>query len=244
MTHARRLLRALEPVSEAAVLLADRDGGSSMSDWASSGAMALTGRADGPPLAAPGAPASAIRGALLVLAALTSRSMPGATLLGERAAVAGLSRQGPLSVGGSYQPIATANGWAGLSLARPADVELVPALVEADVRGDPWCAVRRWAATRTAEQVASRAQLLGLAGVRIPAETAERGEPKPFVFTRGASQPRRRQPVVVDLTSLWAGPLCAHLLGLAGARVIKVESVRRPDGARSGPPAFFDLLHT
>jgi crotonobetainyl-CoA:carnitine CoA-transferase CaiB-like acyl-CoA transferase len=33
------------------------------------------------------------------------------------------------------------------------------------------------------------------------------------------------------------------LLGLAGARVVKVESSRRPDGARAGTPAFFDLLH-
>jgi len=30
--------------------------------------------------------------------------------------------------------------------------------------------------------------------------------------------------VVVDLSALWAGPLCANVLGLAGARVIKVES--------------------
>jgi crotonobetainyl-CoA:carnitine CoA-transferase CaiB-like acyl-CoA transferase len=49
--------------------------------------------------------------------------------------------------------------------------------------------------------------------------------------------------VVVDLSSLWAGPLCAQLLGRAGATVIKVESTRRPDGARMGDSAFFDWLH-
>lgn len=49
---------------------------------------------------------------------------------------------------------------------------------------------------------------------------------------------------VVDLSSLWAGPLCARLLGSAGARVIKVESIHRPDSARRGPRAFFDLLLT
>ena len=42
---------------------------------------------------------------------------------------------------------------------------------------------------------------------------------------------------------MWAGPLCASLLGLAGADVVKVESPERPDGARLGPPAFYDLLH-
>jgi crotonobetainyl-CoA:carnitine CoA-transferase CaiB-like acyl-CoA transferase len=49
--------------------------------------------------------------------------------------------------------------------------------------------------------------------------------------------------VVADLSSMWAGPLCARLLGLAGAEVIKVESPARPDGARSGNREFFDWLH-
>jgi crotonobetainyl-CoA:carnitine CoA-transferase CaiB-like acyl-CoA transferase len=49
--------------------------------------------------------------------------------------------------------------------------------------------------------------------------------------------------LVVDLSALWAGPLCGQLLQQGGARVVKVESTTRPDGARLGPPAFFDLLH-
>src|SRR5207249_665918 len=51
------------------------------------------------------------------------------------------------------------------------------------------------------------------------------------------------RPLVVDLSSLWAGPLCGHLLQALGARVIKVESSQRPDGARFGPKNFFDLLN-
>ena len=49
--------------------------------------------------------------------------------------------------------------------------------------------------------------------------------------------------MVVDLTSLWAGPLAGGLLAAAGCRVIKVESVARPDGARRGPAGFFDRLN-
>jgi hypothetical protein len=49
--------------------------------------------------------------------------------------------------------------------------------------------------------------------------------------------------VVVDLSSMWAGPLCARLLGLAGAEVIKVETPDRPDGGRAGERRFFDWLH-
>ena len=42
---------------------------------------------------------------------------------------------------------------------------------------------------------------------------------------------------------MWAGPLCARVLGLAGLRVVKVESTGRPDGARRGHAGFFDWLH-
>jgi crotonobetainyl-CoA:carnitine CoA-transferase CaiB-like acyl-CoA transferase len=52
-----------------------------------------------------------------------------------------------------------------------------------------------------------------------------------------------RDVVVVDLSSLWAGPLCGALLAEAGARVLKVESATRPDGARLGSPAFFERLN-
>ena len=48
---------------------------------------------------------------------------------------------------------------------------------------------------------------------------------------------------VVDFSALWAGPLCAHLLGLGGAEIIKVETTTRPDGARRGNADFYNLLH-
>ena len=51
------------------------------------------------------------------------------------------------------------------------------------------------------------------------------------------------RPIVLDFSSLWAGPLAGSFLADAGARVIKVEGEGRPDGARSGPAAFYDLLN-
>lgn len=216
---------------------------SELSLWARSGAMALTGRADGPPLASPGRPATTTAQALEQVATLTERRtgkrprLPDIRLLGERAAISGLSRQGPRSCGGAFRTIPTADGWMGLTLARPTDFELVPALVEDD-SASGWEPVVAWASTRPTREAADRAALLGLACA------AQRPSIRPGVICApGGARLLPERPVVLDLTSLWAGPLCAHLLGLSGTHVIKVESTTRPDGARFGPTEFFDLLH-
>lgn len=39
---------------------------------------------------------------------------------------------------------------------------------------------------------------------------------------------------IVDMTSMWAGPLCTELLARAGASVVKIEPTARPDGLRFG----------
>jgi hypothetical protein len=46
---------------------------------------------------------------------------------------------------------------------------------------------------------------------------------------------------VVDLTSLWAGPLATALLAAAGAQVVKIEPEVRPDGFRERPELFLAL---
>src|SRR5690606_35648120 len=108
--------------------------------------------------------------------------------------------------------------------------------------GDPWVAVATWARRTTSQEAEERLRLLGLAGGVVP-DTPPTDRPGVLTTVLG-TRPVASSPLVVDLTSLWAGPLCAHLLGLRGARVVKVESTQRPDGARRGPKAFFDLLNT
>lgn len=221
------------------------------SAWASSGAMWLTGRADGPPRTAPGHPALLAHRELARLAEATSARtgllpvLPGLTVLGERAAVAGLSRQGPRSCGGSFRALPTSDGWISLSLARENDFDLVPALIESTEIDDPWDAVEQWAACRTSAEAVARIRMLSLPGHVVltdaPADAPRRSS---VVTSLGGRRTQvRDRPLVVDLTSLWAGPLCAHLLGLGGADIVKVESTRRPDGARRGPAAFYNLLH-
>ena len=48
---------------------------------------------------------------------------------------------------------------------------------------------------------------------------------------------------VIDLSALWAGPLCAHLLHQCGAEVTSVSSVQRPDGSQQGNPVLYQHLH-
>jgi hypothetical protein len=213
--------------------------------------MALTGHADGPPLPAPGrlvacAEATAaelerlaVAGGLDSLAGLDAPA-----LLGERAALLGLARRGATAPGGSCRLLPAADRWLALNLARPDDVALLPAWLGEGDCGDPWDFVRSRIAQHRAAEVVERARLLGLAAA-VAEDPPQEASPWCRVAARGRPVPRRRgeTPRVVDLSSLWAGPLCAHLLGLVGARVIKVESTRRPDGARLGPPAFFDLMN-
>jgi hypothetical protein len=79
-----------------------------LQDWASSGAMMLTGRRDGPPLRSPGQPASLAWGALLateLLARVGGRDvvLPGPRVLSERAAIAGFHRDAPRSADGGFR---------------------------------------------------------------------------------------------------------------------------------------------
>jgi hypothetical protein len=197
--------------------------------------MALTGDVGGPPLAPPTAAATAID------ADLRGTGLD-AGVLAERAAVLGLRRAGATSGGGATRLVPAADGWLAIALPRPSDVELVPALVGRAVPGDGhWAAVERFAASRAAGEVEAGAAGLGLAVAEVGASAAtvtSTGRPR---RDHAAAEPP--PPLVVDLTSLWAGPLCTHLLGRAGARVVKVEAVGRPDGARAGVAAFHDLLN-
>lgn len=172
---------------------------------------------------------------------VTPVGLPDSSLLGERAAVAGLTRRGPRSPGGAFTTMNTQDGWFGLSMPRDTDLALVPALLEQPLVAEPWDAVRRWARGQPTDELVRRARLLGLACAGEPGP-APPERPGVLRTPGGSRHEVTERPLVVDLTSLWAGPLCAHLLGLGGADVIKVES-RRLDGARRGPRGFFDLLH-
>ena len=215
--------------------------------WAASGLMQLTGLADGEAQVCPAPLAACADGALAALASLAPagafEGLDGASLLAERAALMGLHRAGPVSPGGACRLYQAADGGIALNLAREDDHALLPAWLELEQAPSP-DALPALIAARSLHQLVERGRLLGLA---VSADRAPAGEAPPWFAETARGRPRQpaamRRPRVLDLSSLWAGPLCGHLLHKLGAEVIKVESAARPDGARRGHPAFFDLLN-
>lgn len=225
-----------------------------MAAWAASGAMSLTGRPNAAPLGPPRGlvPTLAAVGELIAVhSARLGRpvTLDPLALLGERAALVGLHRRGTVSCGGHTRLLRTADGYVAVSLARAEDAELVPAWLELpDEPADPWAAVVEAMPKMQTNAVVDRARLLGLPVAALAAPpTAPAGTTLPVRAIRHCRAPTGPVSLfgtrVVDLSALWAGPLCTNVLHLAGATVIKVESVHRPDGMRSGPAPFFDLLN-
>jgi hypothetical protein len=236
--------------------------------WARSGAMALTGEAGGPPLPCPSAllPVRLVAAGSVIrlLAATTFGStlaLDAMALLGERAALTGHTRHGSVAVGGACEMLRAADGWIALNLARADDVALLPAWLDGDI-DDPAdsAGMRRALTRRSTGALVARGAELGLALAAWPPpvdavaspyvidgalQESARLRPLP-AEARGRAEPmhgRTSQPLVIDMSSLWAGPLTGGLLAQAGARVVKVEGARRADGARRGTPQFFDLLN-
>ena len=171
--------------------------------------------------------------------------LDGATLLGERAMLANWVIPGRVSAGGGARLFEAAGDSIALNLSRPEDRALLPALFETDaldVNDD--AAIAECVRQCQAGALVARGRSMGLA------MAAEHQMPPPLPsdgMALAAGCPRgsapRGAPRVLDLSALWAGPLAAHLLWLAGAEVVKVESRTRPDAMRNGDQAFHALLN-
>ena len=189
---------------------------------------------------------AAARGSVVDLDALA--------LLGERAALVELEPAGTSGAGGSATMARARDGWVALNLARPDDVASLPALVGAAVEPADWSAVAEHLAQRTVAELVENAALLGLAlapvGADADAQLAARGQqPVRAPFLVDGARPGRSalrpgasevvpspvdQPLVVELASLWAGPLCGRLLADAGCHVVKVEGAKPFFGGGAG----------
>lgn len=212
--------------------------------------MRLTGRAGAAPLGPPDGLVPKLDRLAAQVTALsrslgTEVALDPLEMLTARATIQGLGRQGRTSCGGASKLVSARDATICVSLARKDDVELVPAwLGIAAMTADPWDLVIEHAASRPADELVAWGAELGLPVSRLaeraptPVDEAVRRDP------HGPAEPASGLSglQVVDLSSLWAGPLCGSLLAAAGAEVTKVESASRPDGGRL-IPAFFELLN-
>lgn len=213
--------------------------------WATSGMMALTGSSE--PRMCPAPLAACADGAMLALQALAPGSgiaeLSGAALLAERMQTHGLKRAGAVSAGGSCRLLKTADGVLAVNLARKDDWELLPAWLQSEPVAN-WQQLAANLQCGRTRDLLERARMMGLA---VSAAWAVSREPVPWYRLAVDSglrvAPATPKPKVVDLSSLWAGPLCSRLLLNMGADVTKVESTQRPDGARNGPAKFFERMN-
>jgi crotonobetainyl-CoA:carnitine CoA-transferase CaiB-like acyl-CoA transferase len=135
-----------------------------------------------------------------------------------------------------------ADDWMVLNLARDDDRDLIAAWLQCEVGDDPWAAISRVAKSCPAAELLADAVLLGLPAGRVGEVTAPSPQ-APIAMGLPARSPRRGAPRIVDMSALWAGPMCGAILAEAGASVTKIESTRRPDPTRATMPAFFQRLN-
>jgi hypothetical protein len=161
-------------------------------------------------------------------------------LITGRAALLGLDPPTRISSGGASRLLAAADGWCALTLSRPEDLQAVPALLEVTHVDNPWASVASATASGRAADFVTRARLLDMPAA-VFGEVAN-SEPK-IKHHNTPSVASITDLLVVDMSSMWAGPLCGRLLAAAGATVVKVETPARPDGTRGGDQRFFDWMN-
>ena len=161
----------------------------------------------------------------------------------DRKGVLPLDTPGLVSSNRACRLFRAADGWIAVNLARAEDQELVPAWLRREPVDDPWDAIAAEAPAHAACDLVADAALLGLPVSQVGEVCAESFAP-PMLRKRPPSAAERTGALrVVDLSALWAGPMCGGLLAEMGARVEKVESERRPDPTGTSTPEFFRRLN-
>jgi hypothetical protein len=172
-------------------------------------------------------------------------ALRGATILGERGSHGNYVISGRVSPGlGGSRIMPTRDGrWFVLTIIRAEDRVCLPALLldeDLDIH-DP-DAIAAGVARHDCDDIVERGRLLGLPVAALDETPAS---PPSEVMVHGSyrQRPPGHRPLVIDMSAIWAGPLLGHLLWLAGAELVKIESPTRPDLIRRDDPATFDLIN-
>lgn len=206
-----------------------------------SGRVRLPGSAqmNGFVLPCPGLPAAVparAAGGLLALAALAA-ARSGGSLTVDAESVSLLLLQ-PLVMAQWYSappparvtPLRVGDGWVDAALGAPGDAELFQLLCEAEPAADAEqrsAAAQEWRLPVVPYRTHRRPRLSPAAG------WSSRSDGGPAAAPPAAARSLLADVRIVDVTAMWAGPLCTWLLAQLGASVVVVESGARPDGMRA-----------
>lgn len=155
-----------------------------------------------------------------------------------------LAPPGRWSPNGACQLVQARDGWIALNLPREDDLASIPALLQCAPSADAWADVARDARNFPRRTLVERAELLGLplaaVGERAPMDAPCAAR----VMSSASDAAARHAPLrVIDLSALWAGPLCGAILARAGAEVRKIESRARPDPTAQHTPHLDQRLN-
>ena len=169
-------------------------------------------------------------------------------VLKARATELGIAPVGQRSANRSCHLMACEDGWLAINLARDSDWTLLNAWLETDVRLTNWSVLRTALVPRCGRDLLGRGREMGMPLAFVDtdgSDTDEAERPAALMTPDGLNTAGRslQGAKVVDLSALWAGPLCAHLLHRCGAQVTSIASIQRPDGSRQGNPALYQQLH-
>lgn len=161
----------------------------------------------------------------------------------DRAGHLRLGRPGLCAPNGACRMVRTRDGWIAVNLARAEDIELVPAWLGCGPVANAWGVLEKAARQRGTEALLAGAILLGLPVAKVGEVTSDTLRMPTIAMGAPLVARFSGRLRVVDLSALWAGPLCGAILARAGAQVSKYESVIRPDPTATATPEFFDRLN-
>ena len=134
------------------------------------------------------------------------------------------------------------DGFLVFNMAREEDWSLLPALLETERRSISWSELEFSVQNKSHRPLLERARLMGLP-VSVPFDTEVSNSWQDDLFTVSSTNHLPKDLKVLDFSSLWAGPLCSHLLLNLGCKVVKVESRNRRDISGSATPRLFSVLN-